>query len=75
MCGRQPLKKCEGVWFALGRSHPLTFFKDCLSQILLGSLLNTLSQMKQPLFKKILCLVNDENVIIAPRQGKKQFQF
>ena len=35
-------KSFEGVWSALGRPYPLTFFKDCLPQIWLGSFLNTL---------------------------------
>ena len=38
-------KKFEGVWSALGRPHPFKFFKGCLSQILLGSFLNTLTQI------------------------------
>ena len=40
ICGRQPLKKS-----VLGRPYPFKFFKGCLPQILLGPLLNTLSQL------------------------------
>ena len=35
ICGREPLKNC------LGRPYHFKFFKGCLPQILLGSLLNT----------------------------------
>ena len=41
ICGRQPFKKFEEVWSALGRPHPFKYFKGCLPQILLGPFLNT----------------------------------
>ena len=42
ICGRQPLKKLKGY----GLLKLTIFFKGCLPQILLGPILNTLSQMK-----------------------------
>ena len=39
------LQRFERVWSALGRPYTIKLFKDCLSQILLGPFLNTLSQM------------------------------
>ena len=44
ICGSQPFK----IWrdmFCLSRPYTFKFFKGCLPQILLGPLLNTLSQM------------------------------
>ena len=40
ICGRQPLKNLSDM-VCLGRPYHFKFFKGCLPQILLGSLLNT----------------------------------
>ena len=45
ICGRQPLKKFEGVCGLLGRLYPFKFFKGSLPQILLRLFLNTLTQL------------------------------
>ena len=46
ICGRQPLE-IWSVMVCLNRPYPFKFFKSCLPQILLGSFLNTLFQMKK----------------------------
>ena len=45
ICGRQHLKNSKGYGL-LKRPYVFKFFKGCLHQILLGPLLNTLSQIK-----------------------------
>ena len=48
ICGRQPLKNLKGYGLLKQADHtyPFKFFKGCLSQILLGPLLNTRTQTK-----------------------------
>ena len=48
ICGRQPLKNLK--WYGL--LHNFNIFKGCLSQILLGQFLNTLTRMIHLLLQK-----------------------
>ena len=44
ICGRQPLQNWSDM-VCLSRPYHFKFFKDCLSQVLLGTFLNTLAHI------------------------------
>ena len=51
---KKAFKKFEGVLYVIGRPHPFKILKGCLPYIILGTFLNTLTQMIQELIENVL---------------------